>query len=235
MESFKGQVKRYVKLPLLLLSETGGTFSDRPEEVMLMPSVADTILKRIRAKGRGSIHSPKDFLDLGSRAAVDQALSRLAHKGSIRRLSRGVYDYPKISPKLGLLSPSPQALAKTLADKTKSKLQISGAHAANALGLTTQVPARVVYLTSGKSKRFRLGNQTIELRHASPRSMVTAGKSSGTVIQALRYLGPDNVDGRTIDKLKHVLSSSDKRTLKKDIDSVPDWLRPILAEIASLN
>lgn len=200
-----------------------------------MTNLADTIIKRIRAKGRGLVYTPKDFLDLGGRNAVDQALSRLAQKSLIRRLARGIYDYPKISPTLGPLSPSPEVLAKTLADRTNSQLQITGAHAANALGLTTQVPAHVVYLTSGKSKRFRFGNQTIELRHASPRSMAGAGTPIGTIIQALRYLGSDNIDRITIDKLNRVLSANDKRALKKDIDSVPDWLRPIVLEIASQN
>src|SRR5215213_5083279 len=200
-----------------------------------MANLTDTIIKRIRAKRRGFIFTPKDFLDLGARAAVDQALSRLANRGLIRRLTRGIYDYPKVSPKLGPLSPSPQALAKTLADRTNSQLQLTGAHAANALGLTTQVPAHVVYLTSGKSTRFRLGNQTIELRHVAPRSMAGAGTPIGTIIQALKYLGSDNIDVRTIDKLKRTLSANDKRDLKKDIDSVPDWLRPYIAEIATPN
>jgi Family of unknown function (DUF6088) len=200
-----------------------------------MTSLADTIIKRIRAKGRGLVYTPKDFLDLGNRGAVDKALSRLVQKGVIRRLTRGIYDYPKISSKLGALSPSSEALAKTLADRTNSQLQITGAHAANALGLTTQVPARVVYLTSGKSMRLRLGNQMIELRHASPRSMAGAGTPIGTIIQALKHIGSDNIDVRTIDKLKRTLSTNDKRALKKEIDSVPDRLRPFIAEIASVN
>ncbi len=200
-----------------------------------MANLANTIIKRIRAKGRGLVYTPKDFLDLGSRSAVDQALSRLVRRGLIRRLTRGIYDYPKISPRLGPLSPSPQALAKTLADRTNSQLQVTGAHAANALGLTTQVPAHVVYLTSGKSMRFRLGNQMIELRHASPRNMVGAGTPIGMIIQALKHLGSDNIDVRTIDKLRRKLSANDKRALKKDIDSVPDWLRPFIADIASRN
>jgi hypothetical protein len=220
---------------VLPLSEKDATFSDSKQPVKSMANIADTIVKRIRAKGRGLVYTPKDFLDLGSRAAVDQALSRLVQRGVIRRLTRGIYDYPKISPKLGPLSPSPQALAKTLADRTKSELQLTGAHAANALGLTTQVPAHVVYLTSGKSMRFRLGNQTIELRHASPRSMVGAGSPVGTIIQALKYLGSDNIDEETIDRLKRALSTNDKRSLKKDIDSVPDWLRPVITELSSLN
>src|SRR5882724_6732695 len=111
-----------------------------------MITTTSQILRRIRAKGRGQTYISKDFLDFGSRAAVDQALSRLVRKGDLRRLSRGIYDYPKNNPKLGDLTASPDAVAKSLAKKTNSHLQVSGAQAANLLGLSTQVPARIVYL-----------------------------------------------------------------------------------------
>lgn len=198
-----------------------------------MLNLTDSIIRRIRAKGRGLVYTPKDFLDLGNRAAVDKALSRLARRGHIRRLSRGVYDYPKINPKLGALTPSPDALAKLIAKKTNSKLQVTGAQAANELGLSTQVPARLVYFTDGHPKRFRIGNQIIEFRHASPSSMATAGKPVGTIIQALRYIGRDNINADTIKRLKKSLSANDKAALKKDIDNAPDWLRPIITEIVS--
>ena len=196
-----------------------------------MVNAADKILKRIRGRGKGSVHTAKDFLDLGSRAAVDQALVRLAKRGVIRRLKRGVYDYPKVNPRLGMLTPSPDAMAKSIARRTDSKLQISGAQAANALGLSTQVPARIVYLTDGHSKSFRVGNQVVELRHASPRNMSTAGRTSGTVFQALRYIGRNNVSDDVINKLKDVLSSRDKVNLLRDIDNAPDWIRPIVTNI----
>lgn len=196
-------------------------------------SVASKILSRIRGKGRGSIHTSKDFLDLGGRVAVDHALSNLARKGHIRRLSRGVYDYPKVSARLGALTPRPDAVAKAVAKKTGSELQVSGAQAANQLGLSTQVPARVVYLTDGKSRRVRVGRQTIELRRTSPKNMATAGKPSGTVIQALRHIGRDNVNDKVIDRIKTVLSDDDKAALKKDVDNAPDWMRPILTTLAS--
>lgn len=196
-------------------------------------SVADKILSRIRRKGQGDVHTSKDFLDLGSRVAVDHALSNLAKKGLIRRLSRGVYDYPKVNPRLGTLTPPPDAVAKALAKKTRSDLQVSGAYAANQLGLSTQVPARVVYLTDGKSKRVRVGRQTIELRHASPKNMATAGKPSGIVIQALRHVGRDNVNDEVIDRIKSALSDEDRAALKHDVDKAPDWMRPILTRLAT--
>lgn len=196
-------------------------------------SVANKILSRIRRKGQGIVHTSKDFLDLGSRVAVDHALSNLAKKGLIRRLSRGVYDYPKVNPRLGTLTPPPDAVAKALAKKTRSDLQVSGAYAANRLGLSTQVPARVVYLTDGKSKRVRVGRQTIELRHASPKNMATAGKPSGTVIQALRHVGRDNVNDEVIDRIKSALSDEDRAALRHDVDKAPDWMRPILTRLAT--
>jgi len=194
-------------------------------------SLADRILEKVRSKGRGAVFASKDYLDLGNRAAVDQALSRLTRGGYIRRLSRGLYDYPEIHPRLGSLSPAPDAVAGALAKKTNSTLQVSGAHAANKLGLTTQVPARVVYLTNSSSKRVKVGNRTFDLRHTTPKNMAAAGRASGTVIQALRYIGRDSVDAGVIKKLRDTLSDDDKASLKKDVRYAPDWMRPVVAEI----
>ena len=144
--------------------------------------------------GRGSVFTPADFLDVGSRAAVNQALARLTKGGALRRLARGLYDYPQVHPKLGLLAPAPDAVAKAVARKTGSRLQIAGAQAANTLGLSTQVPARSVYLTDGPSRRVVLGKRIIDLRHAAPKHLVAAGGiMAGTVVQALRHMGPDAV------------------------------------------
>lgn len=100
--------------------------------------------------------TPSDFLDVAG-AAVDQALSHLVKSGKLRRLARGLYDYAKVHPKLGQLSPAPDDVARALARETGSKAQIAGAHAANALGLSTQVPAKSLYLTDGPSRRVVLG------------------------------------------------------------------------------
>src|SRR5258706_10045184 len=104
-----------------------------------MQGIENKVLKRIYGAGVGSVLSQDDFLDLGSRAAVDKALSRLAAKGTIRRLARGLYDYPKTHPQLGVLAPDPGAVARAIAGKFATRLQPSGAYAANLLGLSTQV------------------------------------------------------------------------------------------------
>lgn len=196
-----------------------------------MQSTANKILYRIRGKGRGSVHVTRDFLDLGKRAAVDQALSRLVQRGALRRLEQGLYDFPRIHARLGPLSPDPVRVAQAAARKAGSRLQISGAQAAHALGMTTQVPARLVFLTDGPSKQIKLGPQVIELRHAAAKNLAGAGKKSGVIIQALRHLGRQAVDQVVIGKLKAALSAEDKASLQADVATAPDWIRSVVASL----
>lgn len=196
-----------------------------------MRGITNQIFTRIKGKGRGSVFVPKDFLDLGGRDAVDQALSRLVKRGLLRRLSRGLYDYPKQDPWLGRLSPNPEAVALAVARKTGARLQTTEAHAANALGLTTQVPARVVYLTDRTSKDVKIGGQTIALRHAPRQSMVGAGRASGAVFQALRYFGKRRLDDRVIRQLRNTLSPADKAVLRSDAKYAPDWIQSAVSAI----
>lgn len=194
-------------------------------------STRDRILRRVRASGRGSVFTPSDFLDLGNRAAVDQALSRLARQGVIRRLSHGLYDYPRVHPQLGVLTPSADAVAKALAKETGSVVQVAGAQAANALGLSTQVPAHAVYLTDGPSRHVAIGRRRVDLRHASRKFLVAPGTKAGTVVQALRYLGKDAAP-RAVDVVAPTLSAADRRVLAREATKAPGWLRPVLDRLA---
>ena len=145
-----------------------------------MPTnIHNSMIYRLRGTGRGFVFSPKHFLDLGSRDAVDKALSRLTKQGYINRISRGIYYYPKISPTLGILTPSITEIAKVLADKHKTQLQITGAEAVNILGLSNQVPARSVFFTDGQTKNIKVGKKTIELKHASPKKWQLPEKPAG--------------------------------------------------------
>jgi hypothetical protein len=197
-----------------------------------MRSAPNKILRRVRAQGRGSVFTPADFLDLGSRTAIDQALSRLTKDGYIRRVTHGLYDYPQVHSRFGPLAPSPDVVAKALVRKTGSSLQVSGAQAANALGLSTQVPARSVYLTNGPSRRVVLGKRVVDIRHASPRNLVAAGGMAGTVVQALRHLGPDSASA-VANAAASRLTDSDQRALAKSINLAPAWMRPVLNSIAA--
>jgi hypothetical protein len=197
-----------------------------------MQSVDSKILNRIRGSGRGSVFGSHDFLDLGSRAAVDQVLSRLARKGTLRRLARGLYDYPTIHPVMGAVTPTPETIAAALAGKHGIRLQPSGAYAANLLGLSTQVPAKIVFLTDGPSRTVRVGNQEIRLVRTTPRAMGPARRISGTVIQALRYLGQAQVDDAVIRTLRRKLRPADKQQLLRDLSFAPSWVGTHLRAIA---
>ena len=118
-----------------------------------MQTIDSELKSRIYGHGRGSVFTPNDFLDLGGRDAVDKALSRLATRGEVRRLARGLYEYPREHPELGTLSPDIEKVAKALAGKDRLRLQPAGAYATNLLGLSEQVPAKAVFLTDGPSRR----------------------------------------------------------------------------------
>ena len=194
---------------------------------------AKKILNRIRGKGRGWVFTPKDFIDIGSRTAVDQTLSRLTRKQTIRRLSRGLYDYPRKNPRLGVLAPPMDAVASAVARMTNSKLQVSGAQAANTLRLSTQVPARRTYLTDGPSRHICIGQQSLDLLHRSPRNLIGAGTTTGMVFQALRYFGRDGIDDTVMQRLRDLLSARDKNALMRNVVQMPDWMNPVIDQIAA--
>jgi hypothetical protein len=175
---------------------------------------------------------PSDFLDLGSREAVDLALHRLARKGTIRRLARGVYDFPKEHPVLGLLAPSAEAVARALAGRDRTRLQPSGASAANLLGLSEQVPAKAVFLTDGPSRTVQIGATTIQLRRTTPRNMEAAGRLSGLLMLAFRELGQEHVTPERLAHLKRTIPADQRRELLKDLRLAPAWMHPIFRELA---
>ena len=197
-----------------------------------MQSVESKVFKRIRGSGRGCVFSARRFLDLGSEVSVRKALETLTDRGSIRRLATGVYDYPRQHPKLGPLTPAPETIALAIVGRDSAKLQPSGAYAANLLGLSLQVPAQIEFLTDGTSRKFHVGKQTIVLRQTVPRTMATAGRVSGLVIQALRYLGRAHVDDSVIASLNHRLNDQDIRTLLADIPLAPAWIQKIIRGLA---
>ena len=203
--------------------------------VAQMAGVADRIMKRIRARGRGKwVCTPKDFLDLGSRAAVDQALSRLERSGGLRRVGRGLYDLPRMS---GVLHrPAPvdmDAALAALARRDGVRIMPDGIVAANQLGLTNAVPAKASYVTDGATRNVRVGERTVRLRHAGPSVMAWAGKPSAPVVQALRWLGPQaSSDNRVLATLKTRLPDAVKKDLVRNSTRLPGWAAPILHTLA---
>ncbi len=175
---------------------------------------------------------PNQFLDIGTRTAVGTALHRLAKQGVIRRLARGVFDYPRSHPVLGPLWPSAETVAQAIVSRDSSKLQATGAYAANLLGLSEQVPAKVVFLTNGPSRTVEIGPTVIQLRHTTPRNMEAAGTIAGLVIQAFRHLGKEHVTPERIAHLKQTIPPSARSELTKHLKSAPAWMHSILRELA---
>ncbi len=190
------------------------------------------ILNRVRGSGRGSVFSPVDFLDLASRASVDQVLSRLVKRGVLRRLRRGLYDYPRTSSRLGMLAPSADQIASTIARRTGDTVRPSAAHVANMFHLTTQVPARPVFDTSGPSRRLKVGHQVIALRHRSARQLLTRATTADNAIRALQFLGANGISQQALNSLAARLSPRDKRELVRAKRRVPAWLHPSIDTIA---
>ncbi len=195
-------------------------------------SIDYQILADINARGQGAVFVPTDFLDLGSREAVDVVLHRLVQKAIIRRLARGIYDFPEEHPILGKLLPSPEKIAEALVGRDCTRIQPTGAHAANILGLSEQVPAKVVFLTDGPSRSLKIGATIIQLRRTTPKNMAMAGRLSGLLVQALRELGKEHITPERLEHLKRILPADKRRELLKDIRLVPEWMHSIFRKLA---
>lgn len=195
-----------------------------------MQSIKNKIINRIYGKGRGWCYTPKSFSDLGSPEAIRITLHRLEKKGAIRRLSRGIYEYPKKHPTIGFLSPNPDKIAEAISVRDAIRIRPSGAFAANILGLSNQVPAKIVFLTDGSGRRIKIGPREIIFKRTTPRNMAGA-KSSGTLILALKYIGKDQISQDHIKHFRESLSTHIKMKLKKDSIYAPGWICPIIDEI----
>jgi hypothetical protein len=198
-----------------------------------MDAVKHIILNRIRSAGREEVFTPKDFLDIGTRYATDQTLSRLVRSGDIQRLGRGLYYYPRVNPRLKIaITPDVNQIAQAIGRRTGSRMVPSGAVAANIFGLSTQVPARFVYLSDGRSRRVRVGKMELQIKHVAPKELPSGSQTSALVFQALRHIGKQAVDARVVDRLKTVIRAKEKRDLLKDARYTTDWIADIVRQIA---
>ena len=197
-----------------------------------MQTIDSKIRSRIFGKGRGAVFTPNDFLDLGGRDAVDKVLSRLVTQETIRRLARGLYEYPREHAELGILSPDIQKIAKALAGKDRMRLQPAGAYATNLLGLSEQVPAKAIFLTDGPSRTVKIGQQEIQLRHTTPRNMAASGRLSGLLMQAFRHLGREHITPKRIAHLKRTVPAKERKQLLKDLALAPTWMHPLFRDLA---
>lgn len=195
-------------------------------------TIENNISYRIRGTGGGWAFSPRDFLDLGGRPTIDSALHRLEQRGDIRRVIRGIYDSPRFSKMLGQqLSPDIDQVARALARKFRWRIQPSGATALNLLGLSTQVPARAVYLSDGPDREYRIGNTTLAFEHTALKESGVKLKESGLIVQALKSLGAERITPEIIGKIREWLPGSLRSKVLADTKTATGWVYSAIQQI----
>jgi len=196
-------------------------------------TIENNIAYRIRGTGSGWAFSPRDFLDLGGRPTVDSALHRLEKRGEIRRVIRGVYDYPRFSKLLDQhLSPDIDQVARALARKFRWRIKPSGSTALNFLGLSTQVPARAVYLSDGPERIYQVGNTALVFEHTALKESGVKLKESGLIVQALRSLGQERITPEIISKIRAWLPEPLRAKVLADTKTATGWVYNAIQQIA---
>ncbi len=202
-----------------------------------MTAIAEKIMQRVSVHGRGTwVCSPKDFLDFGSRDAVDQALSRLVKTKRLRRVGHGLYDLPRLSKALKKFAPADlDAIIAAIARRDGVRIMPNGLVPANSLGLTNAVPAKPIYVTDGHSRTIKIGERTIQFLHASPSVVRWAGRPGEPVVHALRWLGPRITlnDNDIVSILRRVLPDYVKSDLLDNSRDLPGWALPVVRSITN--
>ncbi len=191
-------------------------------------SLVGQIKKRITQHEQGWCFTQGDFSDLGSEDSIRKVLSRLNDIRLISRLAKGLYQLPRYHDQLGELPPQVDAVIDAMQRAHHIKCQPSGAYAANLLGLSEQVPAKIIILTDGASKQTKIGNQTIIFKTTTPKNMATADSITGLVIQAIKYIGKHQINDEQLSNLKQRLSTNDIAELKRNAHLAPAWVAKLI-------
>lgn len=198
-----------------------------------MQSIDDKILSNIKKRGRGAIFFANDMVQYGQRQSVLKALERMAAAGTILRVARGIYCYPKIDKELGLgiLYPSLDEIAQAVAKRDKARIAPTGVYALNVLGLSTQVQMNVVYLTDGTARRLKVGNgKGILFKHTAPKNLAFKSKTAMYITSALKELGQSGVTQEHKAKIKEILQEEEKENVLSDAALIPSWIMDIIKE-----
>jgi len=195
-------------------------------------TIEHKVVSRIYGNGRGWSFSPKDFSDLGPRSSIDVVLHRLITKETIRRVIRGVYDYPQYSKRLNrTLSPDADQVARALARKFGWSIQPTGMAALNALSLSTQIQGQYAYLSDGPNRTYRVGKQDLIFKHAQRKESGFRHHESALLVQGLKTLGPERITTDTTAKLREWLPDDLRAKVIKDTGLVTGWIREAILDI----
>lgn len=198
-----------------------------------MQSIDSKILTIVSKRGRGSIFFSSDFSSLGESKTILKSLERLTNNNKIIRLARGMYYYPKIDKVLGLgvLYPSLEEIAQAIAKRDKARIVPTGLYALNKLGISTQVPMNVVYLTDGSPRNIKIGNgKGIKFKHVVPKKLAFQNELAMLVTLALSEIKEENVTSEHLSQIKKVLRNEKKENIMKDASLMPAWIKSIITK-----
>jgi hypothetical protein len=193
-------------------------------------SIENKILRKIRKAQRGSLFFPDDFVTFGAAKAINKALERMVQKEELMRVARGIYTRPKIDPELGVLRPTLDEIAQAIARRDRARIIPTGAWVLNALGLSTQVPVNVVYLTNGSPRKIAVGKRAILFKKTSQRSIAAIGKISSLAIQALKEIGREEISDDQQQAIVNLLKQENADHLLYDMRLAPEWIRKIFRQ-----
>lgn len=195
---------------------------------MERPVIESKVAEALKELPKGSILFVDDFLDFGNSESIKKALYRLKEKDLLIRLAHGIYLCPKKDKDLGILYPSAEEIAIAIAKRDRARIIPTGVQALNKLGLSTQIPLKVVFLTDGAARSIKIGKRTITFKKTSPKNLLAKGEISGLVIQALKSIGQHKVESDILIKLLTSLKKEKKETILHDAKLAPAWINKIL-------
>jgi hypothetical protein len=194
--------------------------------------ISNKILSRIYGHGRGWAFFPNEFVGEFDRKQIDNALSDLAAEGKIRRICRGIYDYPKYSELLEQeLSPDFDQVARAFARKFNWRIQPSGDAALNLLGLSTQVPGKYIYLSDGPNRSYAIGNYTLEFKKTVLKEVGFKHRESGIIVQALKALGKNRITSEVLAKVRKEIDADMYPKILKDTKTATGWIYDCIKDI----
>lgn len=194
-------------------------------------SIENKVLEYLKHRQKGKIYFTNDFAILGTSESIRKSLSNLVKKDILIRLTQGIYLYPKIDKELGVLYPSVDDVCRAIAKRDKARIEPTGIFALHSLGLSTQIPVNVVYLTDGIPRKIKYGNRTIKFKKTAPKNLAMKGKVSSLVITALKQIGKENVSQEVELQLTKVLKKESVENVRHDAKLAPEWISKLIFQL----
>lgn len=196
-------------------------------------SIENKVLEHLKYRQRGKIYFTNDFATLGTSESIRKSLSNLVKKDILIRLTQGIYLFPKIDKDLGVLYPSVDDVCRAIAKRDKARIEPTGVFALHSLGLSTQIPVNVVYLTDGIPRKIKYGNRTIKFKKTAPKNLAMKGKVSSLVIAALKQIGKENVSQEVELQLTKALKKESVENVKHDAQLAPVWISKLIFQLVN--